>query len=173
GRRGPRLRRLGGGEGADEVAAERLELPLGAGVVAGRAAQLGGELYLAGTLEPARVLLVDRRADVAQEGEEAVARLAAQRLELVAEDGREVDGDRRAVEHLQDRQVHAGDGLEQPLLAERPSPEALHVGHVGVEDEREAPAGRHRRIARKSSALSRSPDRSLKSRALIDGVNQS
>ena len=59
--------------------------PRRARVVARRAAQLGGQLRLARGVEPVRVLGVDRRADLAQEAQEAVARLAAQRLELVAE----------------------------------------------------------------------------------------
>ena len=44
---------------------------------------------------------------------------------------------RRGVEHVEERQVGGGDRLPQPLLAERPRPEALDVGHVGVQDERE------------------------------------
>ena len=57
------------------------------------------------------------------------------------------------------RQVARRDRLPQPLLAERPRPEALDVGHVGVQDERDAArSSRSRRgsTARKSSAPSRS-----------------
>ena len=49
----------------------------------------------------------------------------------------------RAVEQVEQRQVDAGHRLPEPLLAERPGAEALHVGHVRVEHERErAPAAR-------------------------------
>ena len=121
-----------------------LEGLVGARVVGGGAAHLGREHGLAGVVQPGRVLGVDRRADVAQEAEVALAGLAAHRLELVAQDGREPERDGRAVEHVEQRQVHARDGLPQPLLAERPGAEALHVGHVRVEDDRERAVLRRR-----------------------------
>ena len=67
----------------------------------------------------------------------AIARLAAHGLELVAQHRRQADRHRRAVEQLEQRQVHAGDRLPQPLLAERPGAEALDVGHVRVEHQRQ------------------------------------
>ena len=70
------------------------------------------------------------------------------------------------------RQVGGRHRLPQPLLAERPRPEALHVGHVGVQDDAEA-AAHGRRTARKSSARSRSVDRSAKSRTEMAGVKRS
>ena len=45
----------------------------------------------------------------------------------------------RGVEHVEQRQVGGRDRLPQPLLAERPRPEALDVGHVRVQDDRERP----------------------------------
>ena len=161
GRRGPELHPVEGAEGAEEIAAAPLEALGGPLVVARRAAHLRREHGLAAALESHRVLGVHLRAHVAQEAQVAVARLAAHRLELVAEHRREADRDRRAVEQVEQRQVDARHGLPEPLLAERPRAEALHVGHVGVKDERERPAalahpGR-RSTATKSSARSRPP----------------
>ena len=137
GRRGPQLHaaRARGRRPPDRGRA--LEGPLGERVVARRPAHLGGQLALAAALEPGGVLGVDRRPDLAQEAQVALARLAAHRLQLVAEHRGEPDRHRRAVEHLEQRQVDAGHRLPEPLLAERPGAEALHVGHVRVEDERE------------------------------------
>ena len=168
---------LEGAERAEEIAAAPLEALGGALVVARGAAHLGGERGLAAALEPLRVLGVHRRAHLAQEAQVAVARLAAHRLELVAEHRREADRDRRAVEQVEQRQVHARHGLPEPLLAERPRAEALHVGHVGVEHERERAAalahpGR-RSTATKSSARSSRPVRSAKSPVAIAGVKRS
>ena len=84
--------------------------------------------------------------------------------------------DRRAVEHLEQRQVDAGHRLPQPLLAERPGAEALDVGHVRVEHERQRPAARpataQRSTATKSSARSSGAGRRAKSRAEIAGVKR-
>ena len=44
------------------------------------------------------------------------------------------------VEQLEQRQVAAGDRLPQPLLAERPRAEALDVGHVRVQHDRQRAA---------------------------------
>ena len=68
--------------------------------------------------------------------------------------------DRRflALEHVEQREVGGGHRLEQPLLAEGPGAEALDVGHVRVQDERElaglwTPERAHiRQTATKSSA---------------------
>ena len=63
------------------------------------------------------------------------------RLELVAQHRRQRQRQRRAVvEQVEQRQVAAGDRLPQPLLAERPGAEALDVGHVRVQDDRQRAA---------------------------------
>ena len=108
----------------------------------------------------------------------------AGRLELVAEHRRQRQRDRRAaVEHVEQRQVRRRDRLPQPLLAERPRAEALDVGLVGVQDDRELAVAR--RGARPSCAQDRDeveravaarapcPRRSAKSRASIAGTNRS
>jgi hypothetical protein len=60
------------------------------------------------------------------------------RLQLVAQHRRQRQRQRRAcVEQVEQGQVAAGDRLPQPLLAERPGAEALDVGHVRVQDDRE------------------------------------
>ena len=164
-------------ERPEEIAVAPLEALGGALVVARRAAHLGSERGLAAALEPLRVLGVHHGAHLAQEAQVAVARLAAHRLELVAEDRREPDRDRRAVEQVEQRQVHARHRLPQPLLAERPRAEALHVRHVGVEHERERAAalahpGR-RSTATKSSARSSRPVRRAKSLVEMAGVKRS
>jgi hypothetical protein len=56
------------------------------------------------------------------------------RLELVGED--RGDGHRHAIGDLEDREMRARDGLEQPFLAEGVGAEPLDVGHVRVEDDR-------------------------------------
>ncbi len=66
------------------------------------------------------------------------------RLELVGEHRRH--GDRQIAHPVQQRQVGAGHRVEQPLLAERIGPEALDVGHVRVEDDRQV-ADRLARVA--------------------------
>jgi hypothetical protein len=112
-------------------------------------------------------------ADVAQEAQAALER--AGRLELVGEhrgDG-ERDAPGRGVEHVEQRQVAGRDRLPQPLLAERPRAEALDVGHVGVEDDRQRAAAHGRSTASRSSARSRSRDFSAKSRVEIAGVKRS
>ncbi len=50
------------------------------------------------------------------------------------------------VEQVEQRQVAAGDRLPQPLLAERPGAEALDVGHVRVQDDRQGAASRGRSL---------------------------
>ena len=45
----------------------------------------------------------------------------------------------RAVEQVEQRQVHARHRLPEPLLAERPGAETLHVRHVRVQHEAERP----------------------------------
>ena len=165
-------------EGAEQIAADRLEPLVRERVVARRSLELGDQLGRAGAAA-LDVLAVGLGPHVAQEGQEALC--DARRLELIAQDRRQREGDRRVVarEHVEQREVRGGHGLPQPLLAERPCPEALHVGHVRVEDERElwsVAAGRHgRQTATKSSARwSRAgrPARSEKSRTEIAGMNR-
>ena len=94
------------------------------------------------------------------EVQEALAQ--PRRLELIRQHRGERHGDRRArPEHLEQRKVGARDRLEEPLLPEGPRAEALDVGHVGVQDDRQLAgvgpgAGRAqvRHTARKSSARS-------------------
>ena len=86
-------------------------------------------------------------------------------LELVGEHRRHRHRQPRG--DLQHRQVGADHRVEQPLLAERVGPEALDVGHVGVEDDRQVadalarlsrrPPHAVRQTARKSSARRDSP----------------
>ena len=94
---------------------------------------------LAPALEPGRILGVDRRADLAQEAQVTVAGVAAHGLELVAEHRSQAHGHWRAVEQVEKREVGAGHRFPQPLLPEGPGAEALHVGHVRVEHERQRP----------------------------------
>ena len=168
-------------EGADQVPAQRLERRLCALVVARRAAQLGGQQRLSSALELVGVELVHGRADVAQEGNEALARLAGQGLQLVTEDRRQAQRDRLPAQHLEQRQVHGGQRLPQPFLAEGPGAEAFDVGHVAVQDDCQCTAGvgcrvsgvGHRQMARKSSALSSGASRRVKSDAEIAGTKRS
>ena len=166
GRRGPAHVR---GERADEVAPARLEALGRARVQIRRALELARHPRVLGRRDVAPVRL---RPDLAQEGEEALGHAAG--LELVAQHRgqRERDPPGVGVEHVEQRQVGGRHRLPQPLLAERPRPEALHVGHVGVQDDAEA-AAHGRRTARKSSARSRSADRSAKSRTEMAGVKRS
>jgi len=62
-------------------------------------------------------------------------RRRARVLELVGE--HRGHGHRQVARHLEHRQVGAHDRVEEPLLAERVGPEALDVGHVGVQDDRQ------------------------------------
>ncbi len=62
------------------------------------------------------------------------------RFELVAQDGRQRQRQRRAlVEQVEQRQIAAGDRLPQPLLAKRPRAKTLHIGHVRVQDDGQLP----------------------------------
>ena len=180
----PRLARLGERrERAAAVALERgVRLP-----VALRLTVAGGDQV---RLDIGGVEL--RRADpeLAQEAVEPLVHPA--RLELVGEHR----GDRHG--HVagprEHRQVGADDRVEQPLLPERVGAEALDVGHVGVEDDRDVPDASlpsaraplsvpvpcllpHRlHTATKSSARARSASPSpcsLKSAWVIAGVKRS
>ncbi len=125
---------------ADQVAAPALEGRVGALVVAGRATDLVGQVAEAGVAQAPLVLVVHGGAGLAQEAQEAVAGIApVHGLELVGQHRRDADGHRSlgALQALQQRQVDAGRGLPQPLLAEGPGVEALDVRHVRVQDERE------------------------------------
>src|SRR5438874_3909153 len=177
----PELERAARGEFSERAEHPPVELDEGAvglPVVGRGAAYLRGELVLAALVEPLRVLGVDARPDLAQEPQEALAGVALERLELVAEDRREPERDRRLAQGAQQRQVHGGEPLPEPLLAERPGAEALHVRHVAVQHHGElapvAPARRtHRSTATKSSARSSGSRLSAKSRSLMTGMNQS
>ncbi len=94
-------------------------------------------------------------------------------LELVGQHRRHRH--RQVPGELQHGQVGADHRVEQPLLAERVGPEALDVGHVAVEDDRQIAGALAQawQTARKSSALSRSLSRSAKSDAAIAGVKRS
>ena len=135
------------------------------------------QLEAPGALERCLAFLreVRLRADLAQE--RLAARERARRLELVAEHGRHRQRHAvgRGVQHVEQRQVARGDRLPQPLLAERPRAESLHVRHVGVEDEgeRAGRAAHGRRTASRSSARSSSPRRNRKSRSEIAGLKRS
>ena len=59
---------------------------------------------------------------------------------------------RQVPRDIQQRQVGADHRVEEPLLAERVGPEALDIGHVRVEDDRQI-AALHRRSAGASSGM--------------------
>jgi hypothetical protein len=92
--------------------------------------ELGLQLRSLLHVEPVRLL-----AHALDEGGEALRHPG--RRQLVGEHWgqRQRDAVRVVVEHAQQRQVAGGHRLPKPLLAERPGAEALHVGHVRVEDE--------------------------------------
>jgi hypothetical protein len=73
------------------------------------------------------------------------------------------------VEDGEHRQVRRRHRLEEPLLAERPRPEALHVRHVGVQDERE-PARRGRAHGRQTATKSSAPSRGRSARSAKSDV---
>ena len=171
-------------EGAQRLAAEAAEAPHRAGVVVGLG--LGGRPQGGAGVRHVAVRGVDAMA--AEEGEHPLPHPV--RLELIGEHRR--DGHRQPLGDVQHRQVRAGEGVEQPLLAERIGAEPLDVGHVGVEDDRQIAAGalghrhlmkrvlllgsasEHPRIrATKSSARSRSAARRRKSVARIAGMKRS
>ena len=116
-------------------------------------------------------------ADPPLEQEAAQALGGARVLELVGQHRR--DRHRQVARHLQHRQVGADHRVEQPLLAERVGAEALDVGHVAVQDDRQVAGGplaahySEWQTARKSRARSRSPSRRRKSEAAIAGVKRS
>ncbi len=65
----------------------------------------------------------------------------AGRFELVAQHRRQRQRQRRVgVEQLEQRHVAADDRLPQPLLAEGPRAEALDIGHVRVQHDRQRAA---------------------------------
>ena len=121
---------------------EPLERVGGGRVLGGRALQLCDRAGVAGLPELLDVEPVRLGPDLAQEHDAALDR--PRRLKLVAQHRRQRERQLRAalvwaelVEHPQQRHIARRRRLPQPLLAERPCPEALHVGHVGVEDDRE------------------------------------
>ena len=106
--------------------------------------------------------LVRVAAHALDERREALRR--ARGFQLVAEHRRHDSVSGRPRRAVQQRQVGADDRVQQPLLAERPGAEALDIGHVRVQDDRQLAALRERdahgrQTARKSSARSRSPRR--------------
>ena len=79
-----------------------------------------------------------------------------------------------ASQHVEQRQVGGRDRLPQPLLAERPRPEALDVGQMRVQDDGQAALAHGCSTATKSSARSRSRSaRRAKSRVEIAGTKRS
>jgi hypothetical protein len=130
----PRLA-LRGPKWRQQVAADRIQPRERAGVERNLGAGGGSDVRRLG------VALGRREAVVAQEATQAVG--DARRLELVGEHGR--DRHRQVVCHLEHRQVGARVGVEQPLLSERIRPEALDVGHVRVQHERQVPYLTHDR----------------------------
>ena len=145
GRRGPQLHRAPSRQPRQrrhQLAPPGIECDRGALVIPPGTPYLCRQSSFASALEPLRVLVVHFSARLAQEGVEPIAGVARQRLELVTEDRGEPEGQGRLelFEQVEEREVHSGDGLPQPLLPERPGPKALHVRHVGVQDERESAA---------------------------------
>ena len=172
GRRPRHVRR----ERLEQAAGQPLQAVGGGRVLGGRALELGDEQIGAPLAHQHDVAPVGLGANVAQERQAALG--DARGLELIAQHRRQRQRDRRPPEHVEKRQIRRGDRLPQPLLAEWPRAEALDVGHVRVQDERElarlAGSWAHtRHIARKSSAASRFSARSAKSLVAIAGVNQS
>ena len=158
------------GERGHEVAAARLEVLGGRAVAGGGAVELRRDLRV--RLDVQAVALGP---DLVHERREALGHARSRQLVREHRRQRQRHAARALVEDVEQRQVARGDRLPQPLLAEGPRPEALHVGHVRVEDDRE-PAAHGRRTARKSSARSRSASpsrRSAKSPAAIAGVKRS
>ena len=101
-------------------------------------------------------------------------------LELIAQHGGQRQRHRNVlVEQVEQRQIAPGDRLPQPLLAERPCPEPLDVGHVRVQHDRQRAAlaagahGRHTAMKSRARSMSAFPaGRSEKSDVAIAGVNQ-
>ena len=121
--------RVGGLEGAQGISAEPLQALDHTGIVPCLRSRRGPEL-----LRPLRrVPLGGLDAMPAEEVEHPLPHPVG--LELVGEHGG--DGHGQALRHLEHREVGPRERLEQPLLAERIGPEPLHVGHVGVQDDRE------------------------------------
>ena len=146
GRRRPaRMRAQGPEQPRTTRALERLQ-PVRRGRVLGNGAiELGGQAGLPSCPQLGGVTAVGLGADLAQEGQAALHRPGV--LELVAQHRGQRQGQRRRVvpiEHVEQRQVTRGDRLPQQFLAEWPGPEALHIGHVRVQDDRQL-ALRHRR----------------------------
>ena len=106
-----------------------------------RALELGGDRARPPLARPRRRARAIGARSVAQERAKRSATPGASSWSAEHRRERERDGARRArVEHVEQRQVRRRHRLPQPLLAERPRPEALDVGHVGVQDERELAA---------------------------------
>ena len=153
---------------------EGLERPR---VIAPGAIDLGGQRLMPPRTHARGVLLMGAAANLSDERRKTLPDAGC--LELVAQHRRERQRQRRAgVEQVQERQVGARDRLPEPLLTEGPGTEALDVGHVCVQNDRQRAArsahGRH--TARKSSARSRSASparRRRKSEDAIAGVKRS
>ena len=170
-------------ERAEQVAPDALAaLAQRALVVAPGPLELGGELLVAAGAQPGGVLAVrlaatSRRRSAAKRS--AIPGASSWSHSTGVSDS--VSG-APVVEQVEQRQVAARDRLPQPLLAERPGAEALDVGHVRVQDDRQRAAraarGAHgRHTARRSSARvagrASAPGRSAKSARAIAGVKRS
>ena len=109
-------------------------------VVAPRALELARERLVAAGAQPGRVLARGSRgAPPRRTSRSARATPGASSWSHSTGVSDSVSGAPR-VEQVEQRQVAAGDRLPQPLLAERPGAEALDVGHVRVQDDRQRAA---------------------------------
>ena len=134
-------------ERRQQPARQRAE-PLRGGRVLGRGAlELTDELNLAVTAEAFDVAAVGFRSDLRQEARAPFER--AGRLQLVAQDRRQRQRDRSAIEYVKKRQVRGRHGLPEPLLAERPRPRTLRrtaCAYAGRSTGRSPGASRRRRL---------------------------
>jgi hypothetical protein len=136
-----------GRERCEQLPPAPLEAAQSALVLSPRAFELARERLVTAVAQAPDVFLVGAAADVVDEAREALA--DSRCFELVAEHGRERERQRSAaLEQVEQRQVTTRDRLPEPLLAERPGAEALDVGHVGVQDDRQLPTRRARACAR-------------------------
>ena len=122
-------------ERADEVAAARLEALGGRGVEPGRALELARQRGSSAAATSRRC--VSGRSS-RRKARKRSAHPGASSWSHSTGVSDSVTRPGRGVEHVEQRQVGGRHRLPQPLLAERPRPEALHVGHVGVQDDAEA-----------------------------------
>ena len=166
---------------SQEVTPAALEVLRGVLVVTGGQAQGPRGVVLSVALEPRRVLGVALAAGAAHECQEPLP--DTRQRQLVRQHRSDADGGDSlgslpgvTLEHPEQRQIRGCHRLQQPFLAERPSAEALHVGHVRVEQDAQlSPVAVHRHgrhTASRSSERSSGPPRSWKSRSLIAGTKR-